>query len=119
MVSVTVQAAAAGLEVQNLESQQEDLQREIAALRTEFAIQTSSSRMEKRAADLGFQAITPEDITYVIIPGYKGREPDVQASPPGSSIQQPLIKPAYTQSLWEWMLQGFLDIRERPGGLTP
>jgi hypothetical protein len=119
MVSVTVQAAAAGLEIQNLEAEQEKVQRHIAALKTEFAILTSSSQMEKRAADLGFRPITPEDITYVVIPGYLGREPNIQAPPPGSSIQQPLVIPAYTQSLWEWLLQGFLQLSEQPGGLSP
>jgi hypothetical protein len=119
MVSVTVQAANAGLEIQQLEDQQEKLQREIAMLRTNIAIQTSSSQMQQRAESLGFEPVDPADITYMIIPGYKGREPEIQAPPPGSTLPQPLVKPAYTQSLWEWFLEGILSISEPTGTSLP
>jgi hypothetical protein len=116
MVSVTVQAAAAGLKIQEYEDEQEKLQREIAGLRTNIAMQTSAAQMQQRADDLGFKPVDPADITYVIIPGYKGREPDIQAPPPGSTVQQSLVKPAYTQSLWEWLLEGVLTISEPASG---
>lgn len=106
MVSVTVQAAAAGLKIQDLEDEQERLQREIAGLRTQIAMQTSADVMKKRADALDFKPADPADITYLVIPGYQGREPDIQAPPPGSTVQQSLVKPAYTQSLWEWLLEG-------------
>lgn len=119
MVSVTVRAAAAGLEVQSLEQQQDDYKRQIAALRTQYAVLTSAERMEERALSMGFQPVNPEDITYIVIPGYQGRTSNLQTSPPGAAIQQPLVKPAYTQSLWEWMLQGFYEMSEQPGGYSP
>jgi cell division protein FtsB len=112
MVSVTVQAATAGLEIQQLEDEQEYLQRQIAMLRTDIAFQTSSTQMQQRADKLGFQAVDPADITYMVVPGYKGREPEIQAPPPGSTLPQPLVKPAYTQSLWEWLLEGILALSE-------
>ncbi len=110
MVSVTVQADAAGLQIQDLESEQETLQRESAGLRTLFAMQTTDEVMQKRAAQLGFQPVDPADITYMVVPGYPGRQPNIQAPPPGSAAQQPLVKAAYTQSLWEWLLEGVLSI---------
>jgi cell division protein FtsB len=116
MVSVTVQAASAGLEIQNLQYRRESIEREIAGLRTEFAMQTSSARMQKRAAEMGFQPVDPEQITYLVVPGYTGRASVIHAPPPGRRIQPPLIKPSYTQSLWEWMLQGILEVSEREGG---
>jgi cell division protein FtsL len=119
MVSVTVQAASAGLDVQDLEDTREELQRQIAGLKTQYAALTSAKQMEKRAEEMGFEPVAPENITYVVIPGYLGREADVLASPPGTNIQPPLIKPAYTQSLWEWLLQGIMDISEQPGGSSP
>lgn len=123
MVSVTIQAASAGLEIQSLEDQQEQYQREIAGLRTRIGVQTSAAAMEKRAGDLGFKPVKPEDVTYMTIPGYKGREPVIQAPPPSANIAQPLVKPAYTQSLWEWLLQGVLQMSEAPadpqGGSSP
>lgn len=119
MVSVTVQAASAGLEIQQLQDERESLERQIAGLRTEFAVQTSAAQMEKRAAELGFRPIQPDEITYMVVPGYTGRNSVIHAPPPGAHIQPPLIKPIYTQSLWEWMLQGILVISEQPGGTVP
>ncbi len=119
MLSVTVQAASAGLEVQKLETEQEDTQRKIANLRTQYANLTSAARMEQRASEMGFEPVTPESITYMIIPGYTGRQSQISAPPPTASVQKRLIKPIYTQSLWEWLLQGVLDVSERPGGISP
>lgn len=119
MVSVTVQAASAGLEIQDLESEQEELRRRITGLKTQYASLTSAAIMEARASEMGFQPITPEDITYVVIPGYRGREPEIQAPSTGSTMPQPLVKPAYTQSLSEWLLQGLLELNETPGGILP
>ncbi len=119
MVSVTVQAGTAGLEVQRLEAKKEDLTREIAALRTKIGQLTSAAEMEERAAEMGFEPIKPEDISYMVIPGYTGRESVIKAPPPGTSIEQPIVKPAYTQSLWEWLLQGILDVSNPAGGYSP
>lgn len=119
MVSVSVQAASAGLEIQSLETSQEDLQRQIAELRTNIAIQTSQERMQQRAADLGFTPTNPEDINYVVAPGYTGRQPDIQASPPGSEPLDPVIKPVYSQTLWDWLVKGVIDMSEQAGGFTP
>lgn len=119
MVSITVQAASAGLQIQAMEDEREDLLREIAGLRTDIAQQTSKSVMEQRAQVLGFQPVRPEDTTYVIIPGYTGRQSILKVMPPNNRIQQPIIKPVYTQSLWEWLLQGVLEISEQPGGFVP
>ena len=120
MLSVTVQAATAGLEIQEMEVVQEDLMRQIANLRTQYAVLTSAEQMEQRAQDMGFEPITPENITYVVVPVYAGREPVIKAPPPTAHIQQPLIKPGFTQSLWEWMLEGILEISDTPGGrVTP
>ncbi len=119
MTSVTVQASSAGLEIQQYESEQEDLQRQIAALRTDIASQTSTAQMQKRAEAMGFKPVDPANITYIVVPGYKGRESSVQAAAPETNIQPMLVKPAYTQSLWEWLLQGVLQVSEQPGGSSP
>lgn len=125
MVSVTIQAASAGLETQRLESEREDLARQIAGLRTEIAKQTSAAQMQQRAGERGFVQIDPQNITYIVVPGYQGRKPAVQALPPGTTNKPTLIKPSYTQSLWEWMLQGILEMEQpartgwQTGGALP
>lgn len=122
MLSVDVKAQEAFLDFRDLQKVQEKLQREIAATHTDIAIQTSASHMKSRAEELGFQPVDPADIEYVIVHGYAGREPQIQAPLPSAAITQPLVKPAFRQSLWEWLLQGILAISEPaalPAGGTP
>lgn len=119
MLTVTVQAASAGLEAQTLQYQQESMQRTMADLRTEYAVLTSASRMEERALKLGFKQPGPESINYIIVKGYQGRQTQISAPPPTALLKPLLIKPVYTQSLSEWLLQGILKINEKPGGIIP
>jgi hypothetical protein len=115
MVSVTVQAASAGLEIQAFETEREDLEREIAGKRTDIANLTSAAVMKERAKKLGFESVDPAAVTYFIADGFNGREAVISAPSSKTEEQQPGIKPVYTQSLWEWLLQGILDIGESPG----
>ncbi len=119
MLSVTVQAGAAGLQIQQYEGDREQLQRDIADLRTQYAVLTSATRMEKKAAEMGFAQVKPDHIQYMVIPNYQGRQSSVQAAPPDQGDARPLIKPIYTESLWEWMLQGIMRMSEQQGGVSP
>lgn len=116
MLTVTVQAASAGLEIQAFEADKEQLQRDIASLRTGIAIQTSADNMAERAQELGFRQANADEITYMVIPGYTGRQPRISAPPPSANIKKVLIKPSYTQSLSEWLFQGILKMSEQSGG---
>lgn len=116
LLTVTVQAASAGLETQQLESDKERLQRSIASLRTDIAIASSASEMEARAAKLGFILADRESISYIVIPGYIGRKPVISAPPPSLNQERVRIKPVYTQSLSEWLFQGILKLNQTPGG---
>ena len=104
MLSVTVQAARAGLEIQKMEFEQEELQRQVSHLESVYAALTAAERMQKRADELGFKPVSPDAITYILVPGYVGRQSAIQVPPPSNQVEHPLIKPAYTLSLWEWML---------------
>jgi cell division protein FtsB len=115
MVSVTVQAASAGLEIQQLETEREDLEREIAGKRTDIANLTSAAVMKERAKKLGFEPVDPASVIYFVAEGFSGREAVISAPTNNTEAQQQALKPAYTQSLWEWLLQGILDIGESPG----
>lgn len=103
-LSVTVQAAKAGLEIQNMEYDQEELQRQVSHLESVYAGLTAADRMQKRAEELGFGPVQPDAITYVLVPGYVGRQSVIKVPPTSNQVEHPLIKPAYTLSLWEWML---------------
>lgn len=109
-LNITARAATTGRQVQSLESDQEQLERDIADLNTHLAVLTSSSTMEQRAKEMGFVAADTEHVTYAIIPGYTGRSPALLAPPPGADmLSAPLVKPNYTQSLWDLLFKGFLS----------
>jgi hypothetical protein len=119
MLTVTIQASSAGLQIQDYERKQEEITREIANLQTTYASLTSSSVMEARAEKLGYKPAESKDLAYVVVPGYAGRKPEISAPPPSIEIQPVLIKPIYTQSLSEFLSQGFLKLTEKSGGLIP
>ncbi|HNT55594.1 MAG TPA: hypothetical protein PKG95_12825 [Anaerolineaceae bacterium] len=101
-LSITAQATAAGVEIQNLEYEREDIQRKIADLKTQYAYLTSAAVMEERAAALGYIRADMKQAVYVIVPGYTGRQPEILALPITFEADKvDIIKPVYTQSLWD------------------
>jgi cell division protein FtsB len=110
-LNITAQTVSAGVEVQNLEWEKEKLQRRISNLRSDIGFLTSASVMEKRASELGYQPISPESTVFMVVSGYPGRQTVVMAPPPSpAAAEPPVLKPIYTQSLWEWLFQGMLDV---------
>jgi hypothetical protein len=119
-LSISAQAATAGLDIQDLQVQKDETIRRTADLRNQLAYLTSDTVMEKRAKDLGYKLNRVDEPTYLIIPQYSGREVINLAPPPGlDMIPSPLLRPAYTQSLWEWLFQGVLSYTDPSLGVTP
>jgi hypothetical protein len=102
-LNITVRATLAGREIQ---SHYIDDQRTNSDLETQLAGLTSVESMQKRAEAMGFQPASPEDITYVVVPGYKPT-PAVDMSQPletsQAQSQTPIIVPEYTESLFDWI----------------
>jgi hypothetical protein len=118
-LSISASAYAAGVEVQQYENRQEELHRDIANMQTDKAMLVSSSNLEKRAHDLGFEVPSSDTLTYLVVPGYAGHELNIKTSPASQDMKHSLIKPAFTQSLWEYLVQGILMMGSdmRTGGL--
>jgi cell division protein FtsL len=118
-LSISAQAATAGLEVQDLQVQKDETTRRTADLRNQLAYLTSDAVMVKRAKEMGFKLNRVDDPTYLIIPAYAGRNLASMAPPPGlDMIPSPALRPAYTQSIWEWLFQGVLSYSDPSvGGL--
>lgn len=115
-LNISAQAATAGLITKDLDEQKEDTLRTIADMRTQLALLTSQEVMENRASSLGFVDVSPENTIYMIVEGYAGRQELVLAPTQRQDIiEHTLIKPSYTQSLWEWMFQGILSFSETNG----
>jgi cell division protein FtsB len=82
----------------------EELKQEIASLEAKLSMITSYDVMEKRARDLGFDVIKPENITYIQVAGYVDMQPANLAPPPSSFVPSPIIEsPEYKESLLEWL----------------
>jgi cell division protein FtsL len=118
-LNISAQAATAGLDIQDLQVQKDETTRRSADLRNQLAYLTSDAVMQKRAKELGYRLNRIDEPTYMIIPGYAGRETVNMAPPPGlDMIPSSVMRPAYTQSLWEWLLQGALSYTDPSLGAT-
>jgi hypothetical protein len=116
-LDITARTTEAGVFILRGEAKKEETQREIANLKTQLAMVTSSTSMEKRASDLGYERPDINHVHYMLIAGYTGRKTAEFAPPPSPAlIKHSLIKPVYTQSLWEWVVQETVKINEQPLG---
>jgi hypothetical protein len=118
-LNVTVRATLAGREVQLLQPTMIAKQRENADYETQLAGLTSVESMKKRAEAMGFQPAAPEDITYVVVPGYTPRTSVDMSQPlPTSQVQssRPAIQAEYTESLFDWITR-ILTASTSSGGL--
>ena len=104
-LDVTARAAIAGREIQNLAAETSAVQQDSADLQTQLASLTSASVMEQRAEDLGYRAMEPDEMEYLVVPGYAPSQPDILAIVPQPGLRAPTIPPDYTQSLLDWLDQ--------------
>jgi hypothetical protein len=118
MLTISVEASEAGLQIQQMTYDKQVLARKIADLRTSIAEETSAVRMAERMEDLKFRPAVREDITYVMVENYVGRQTVIKALPPGSELPPLLLKASYTQSLSEWLFEGILSLSNQSGGLA-
>ena len=119
-LSISGQAAAAGLAYYNDNEDIQDLERQIADRKARLALMTSANVMETRAKELGFERVDASRAVYMVIPGFTGKSPAVLAPPPGLvATQEPLIKSIYRQSLWDWLFAGINRLSDSVGGNNP
>jgi hypothetical protein len=103
-LNVTARAATIGREIQVMEENIFELQRDNADLENQLGLLTSIRTMERRAEDLGFQPVNPDEMLYVSVPGYAGRQAASLAPPPGPILVLDSTLPAvYTQTLFNWL----------------
>lgn len=103
-LSVSARAAAAGREIQAMQAEIDNLDRDIEDLESQLAFLQSTGEMEKRVKSMGFKPVAPEEIVYLNVPGYTYRQSAVLA--PVSErplVSAPTTPPEYTESLLEWM----------------
>jgi hypothetical protein len=105
-LTISAQAAAAGLEIMEMHYQEENILRRITNQRTQLAWMTSYTQMIKRAEKMSLEKAPPEAFHYMVIPGYQVPSPVLLADPPGSGVDRlPVINEYYQQSLWDWVAE--------------
>jgi hypothetical protein len=103
-LNITARAAAIGREIQELQIQKLELERTNSDLQTELAVLLSVSSMEARALELGFTPVVIDQITYITVDGFSGRQEVVIAPPPGLAyLEAEPLPEAFTTTLFDWM----------------
>jgi cell division protein FtsB len=101
-LDVTAQAAIAGRQIQGLSADIIAMQQSNADLQSHLAVLQSTGAMEQRAKALGYQPVDPEQVQYVVVPGYLPPKPELLTAPV-LQPSAPRIPPEYTESLIEWL----------------
>lgn len=110
-LTVTSRTAIAGREIQDLNESILLSQQFSSDLQTQLAALTSADSMDERARAMGFRPVEPEELEYLVVPGYVT---------PGavdlSTMSQPqlnvlTIPPEYNQSLLDWMDERLVSAR--------
>jgi hypothetical protein len=102
-LDVTSQAAIAGREIQDLTASISASQQASADLQTQLASLTSMQVMEKRALEIGFRPMKPQEAEYLVVPGYSVLEPKILSSAPVLQLSKLTIPPEYNESLLVWL----------------
>ena len=115
-LNVSAKTYATGVDIQRLESRRDELTRQIADLDNKLAHLTSIQVMDERASKENFVPIhDPQNVIYISVPGYLPPSIDYPA-PKAKEVPQPIVKPAYTQSIWELFIQGALKLDKNSSG---
>jgi hypothetical protein len=103
-LNITVRATLAGRESITLRNTIANNQRVNSDLETQLAGLTSVAAMQQRAEALGFLSVDPEEITYVVVPGYVRPAGVDLSTPGGTGPAVPVILPEYTESWFDYLL---------------
>ncbi len=115
-LNVSARAATIGREIQDMQADIQEMQQTNEDLVTQLALLSSARVMEARAREMGFEPVDSEDITYLVVSGYGGRQTATLAPPPGARFQfGPQLPREFTISLLEWMQEFVYQIGLQTG----
>ncbi len=105
-LNVSARASTIGRQVQSIQATQEVVEREIEDLETHLADITSAEAMDKRAEEAGYEVVSPQDTTYLVVDGYPGKQVGLLApAPQRSPATMEKLPGEFTVSLFEWIRQ--------------
>ena len=108
---VTSRAAIVGREIQDLREETIRAQHVNADLQTRLANLTSKAEIDRRAYALGYRPVEPEELEYLVVPGFVMSEETRLASAPELKPSLLSLSSEYTESLLDW-----LDRKTQPSG---
>ena len=102
-LSVASHATLLGREIQKLEREISLTRQENANLKTDLAYLLSYSAVESRSELLGFYPADTEEIHYILVPGYDGKEAITLQTEISLSAAPSSLPKEYSQSLFDWL----------------
>jgi hypothetical protein len=112
-LNVTARAAISGRQIQLLSGEIDQNKQDNADYETKLAGLTASESMQARAEALGFQPATADEITYITVAGYVGKS-QVDLSTQATSLQTSLLKPEYSETLFDWFTRQMTASGKQP-----
>jgi hypothetical protein len=117
-LTVTAQAATYGRRVQAVREEISEVERDIQDLQAELAYLTSAEYMAERLEDSDYIAVNPNRVTYLVVPGYPGRNPiDLSVKEEASTETVVKLPPEYTMSLMDWVSAWIYEIGIKTGAV--
>lgn len=110
-LNVTSRSAIAGREIQDLSISIAQSQQISGDLQTQLAGLTSAVSMEQRAREMGFRPVEPDELEYLVVPGYVAPEAVDLSSSAQPQLNALTIPPEYNQSLLDWMDERLVSAR--------
>jgi hypothetical protein len=109
-LNITARASALGRDIQEMQVEIEDIGLENANLQSRLAFLTSSTEMERRALQLGFQRIEMAEPLFLTVDGYRERQAVILAPDPVAVAPVEYTLPAeYTESLFSWLQRELVE----------
>lgn len=107
-LSITARSAVVGRQIQINHLAIMEMEYHIEDMETELARLSSVSVIKQRAQEMGFRPATPEDITYLDVPGIVKDDGRLAVSTQPTQLDsEPVLSPAFTQTWTDWLIQNF------------
>ena len=108
---ISSQSAEAGLMIWDYEKDIKFSKGEITRLQMDLAELSSYKRMEEKAQEMGYHRIAKGEAKFIMVPGFYGREiTQLSELTQKQSDEQIVIRPAYTESLWDWLSRKYTGV---------
>ena len=117
-LTVTAQAATYGRRVQAVREEISEVERDIQDMQAELAYLTSAEYMAERIEGSDYIPVNPNRVTYLLVPGYPGRNPidlSVKEGEGKETVVQ--LPPEYTMSLMDWVSAWIYKIGIKTGAV--